>query len=115
MQTIPKKTTPKEDDINELKIIQNNSNSNNVKNLTIEDPENNLDYIKKLEFAPPTAIDIPHEQKLEENTVRSIENFSTGTRGSLCAEHFLRNDYYVIFLHRDTSKRPFTLDYELNR
>jgi len=52
--------------------------------------------------------------KLEENTVRSIENFSTGTRGSLCAEFFLEHGYYVIFLHRDNSKRPFTQKFELN-
>jgi phosphopantothenate-cysteine ligase len=45
--------------------------------------------------------------KLEKNTVRSIENFSTGKRGSLCAEEFLKNNYYLIFLHRDTSCLPF--------
>ena len=52
--------------------------------------------------------------KLEKNTVRSIENFSTGTRGALCAEYFLENDYYVIFLHRKSTKLPFLVDVELN-
>ena len=45
--------------------------------------------------------------KLEKNTVRSIENFSTGKRGALSAEEFLKNGYYVIFLHRDNSLLPF--------
>ena len=45
--------------------------------------------------------------KLEENTVRSIENFSTGKRGALCAEQFLLKDYYVVFLYRDGSMTPF--------
>lgn len=45
--------------------------------------------------------------KLEKNTVRSIENFSTGKRGALCAEEFLKKGYYVIFLHRDNSLLPF--------
>lgn len=44
---------------------------------------------------------------LEKNTVRSIENFSTGKRGSLCAEYFLKNDYIVIFFYRNTSLKPF--------
>ena len=30
--------------------------------------------------------------KLEKNTVRSIENFSTGKRGALCGEEFLKKD-----------------------
>jgi phosphopantothenate---cysteine ligase (ATP) len=45
--------------------------------------------------------------KLEKNTVRSIENFSTGKRGALCAEEFLKKGYYVIFLYRDNSLLPF--------
>lgn len=44
---------------------------------------------------------------LEKNTVRSIENFSTGRRGALSAEYFLKAGYCVIFLHRDTSLLPF--------
>jgi phosphopantothenate-cysteine ligase len=45
--------------------------------------------------------------KLEKNTVRSIENFSTGKRGALCAEEFLKNDYCVVFLYREGSHLPF--------
>jgi phosphopantothenate-cysteine ligase len=44
---------------------------------------------------------------LEKNTVRFLDNFSTGTRGSSSAEAFLDEGYAVIFLHRDTSLRPF--------
>ena len=33
---------------------------------------------------------------LEKNTVRSIENFSSGKRGALMTEYFLQNNYYVI-------------------
>jgi phosphopantothenate-cysteine ligase len=46
--------------------------------------------------------------KLEKNTVRSIENFSTGKRGSICCENFLQQGFYVIFLHRENSLKPFT-------
>ncbi len=45
--------------------------------------------------------------RLEKNTVRKISNFSTGTRGSLSAEYFLKNGYSVIFLHHEESKLPF--------
>ena len=52
--------------------------------------------------------------KLEKNTVRSIENFSTGKRGALCAEEFLKKGYKVIFLHRDNSLLPFNHHFNLN-
>lgn len=45
--------------------------------------------------------------RLEKNTVRMIENFSTGTRGALSAEFFLLNEYNVIFYYRDKSNLPF--------
>ena len=45
--------------------------------------------------------------KLEKNTVRSIENFSTGKRGALCCEEFLKSDYCVVFLYREGSHLPF--------
>lgn len=44
---------------------------------------------------------------LELNTVRFIDNFSSGTRGALCTEAFLRHDYAVVFLHRKGSNFPF--------
>jgi len=47
---------------------------------------------------------------LEKNTVRSIENFSTGTRGSRSAEYFLKKGYPVIFFYRSTSLKPFTIE-----
>ena len=47
---------------------------------------------------------------LEKNTVRSLENFSTGTRGARSAEHFLRNGHPVIFLHRKDSLQPFSVE-----
>jgi len=43
----------------------------------------------------------------EKNTVRFLDNFSHGTRGSASAEHFLANGYAVLFLHRSGSLRPF--------
>lgn len=48
---------------------------------------------------------------LENNTVRFIDNFSAGTRGSLSAECFLNAGYSVIFLYREFSLRPFSQHY----
>lgn len=45
---------------------------------------------------------------LEHNTVRFVDNFSAGTRGSASAEYFLEHDYAVIFMHRLKSLEPFT-------
>ncbi|XP_052253616.1 phosphopantothenate--cysteine ligase-like isoform X2 [Dreissena polymorpha] len=45
---------------------------------------------------------------LEGNTVRFIDNFSIGTRGSASAEYFLKHGYLVIFLHRARSLQPYT-------
>jgi phosphopantothenoylcysteine synthetase/decarboxylase len=44
---------------------------------------------------------------LERNTVRFIDNFSTGTRGACSAEQFLRAGYAVLFMHRRDSAFPF--------
>ena len=46
---------------------------------------------------------------MEKNTVRSVENFSTGTRGALSAEYFLKASpgIRVIYFHRQDCKRPF--------
>lgn len=51
---------------------------------------------------------------LEKNTVRLIENFSTGLRGSQLAEHYLRKGWAVVFLYRDRSVLPFTNALTLN-
>lgn len=45
---------------------------------------------------------------LEHNTVRFVDNFSAGSRGSASAEYFLENGYAVIFLFRSKSLEPFT-------
>eukprot|EP01126_Amoeba_proteus_P038920 TRINITY_DN407_c0_g2_i1.p1 TRINITY_DN407_c0_g2~~TRINITY_DN407_c0_g2_i1.p1 ORF type:complete len:346 (+),score=52.37 TRINITY_DN407_c0_g2_i1:123-1160(+) len=44
---------------------------------------------------------------LEKNTVRYIDNFSSGNRGAASAEYFLQHDYSVIFLYRKRSSQPF--------
>lgn len=44
---------------------------------------------------------------MEHNTVRFIDNFSAGTRGSASAEAFLDHGYAVIFLYRLKSLEPF--------
>ena len=44
----------------------------------------------------------------EKNTVRFIDNFSQGTRGSASTEHFLKdNQCSVIFLYRASTLQPF--------
>eukprot|EP00735_Rhodelphis_limneticus_P011106 TRINITY_DN4165_c0_g1::TRINITY_DN4165_c0_g1_i1::g.2038::m.2038 TRINITY_DN4165_c0_g1::TRINITY_DN4165_c0_g1_i1::g.2038 ORF type:complete len:364 (+),score=91.37,sp/Q9LZM3/PPCS2_ARATH/49.25/8e-79,DFP/PF04127.10/2.1e-06,DFP/PF04127.10/2.8e-10,Arch_ATPase/PF01637.13/0.41,Arch_ATPase/PF01637.13/1.1e+03,NAD_binding_10/PF13460.1/0.26,NAD_binding_10/PF13460.1/5.4e+03 TRINITY_DN4165_c0_g1_i1:46-1137(+) len=45
---------------------------------------------------------------LEKNTVRFIDNFSNGMRGSASAEQFLERGYAVIFLHRRFSLEPYS-------
>lgn len=45
---------------------------------------------------------------LEKNTVRFIDNFSGGNRGSSSAEYFLTHGYSVLFLHRKNSLKPFS-------
>lgn len=46
---------------------------------------------------------------LERSTVRFIDNFSTGTRGALCAEQFLQPAtlYAVVFVTRAGTAQPF--------
>lgn len=45
---------------------------------------------------------------MEHNTVRYVDNFSAGTRGSASAEYFLQAGYAVIFLFRQKSLEPFS-------
>lgn len=53
---------------------------------------------------------------LEKNTVRSVENFSTGIRGSRSAEYFLKKGYPVIFFNRSTSIKPFAIElHDINK
>ncbi|KAJ2799579.1 Phosphopantothenate--cysteine ligase cab2 [Coemansia furcata] len=51
---------------------------------------------------------------LENNTVRFVDNFSAGTRGSSSAEQFLAQGYAVIFLYREHSLQPFNRNYSHN-
>jgi len=44
---------------------------------------------------------------LELNTVRFVDNFSSGARGSASAEHFLKQGWAVVFLFRSGSLQPF--------
>ncbi|ORY41006.1 putative phosphopantothenoylcysteine synthetase [Rhizoclosmatium globosum] len=48
---------------------------------------------------------------LEAQTVRFIDNFSAGTRGSISTEYFLEHGYAVIFLHRQYSLLPYSRHY----
>ncbi|KAJ2848050.1 Phosphopantothenate--cysteine ligase cab2 [Coemansia brasiliensis] len=52
---------------------------------------------------------------LENNTVRFVDNFSAGTRGSASAEQFLSLGYLVIFLYRENSLQPFNRHYTHNQ
>lgn len=45
---------------------------------------------------------------LEHNTVRFVDNFSAGTRGSASTEYFLEQGYAVIFMYRQKSLEPYT-------
>lgn len=44
---------------------------------------------------------------LEKNTVRFIDNFSGGSRGSISTEIYLEHGYAVIFLYRKSTFQPF--------
>ncbi|RKO97255.1 hypothetical protein CXG81DRAFT_2114, partial [Caulochytrium protostelioides] len=48
---------------------------------------------------------------LERQTVRFLDNFSAGTRGSASAEYFLERGYRVVFFHRQFSLAPYTRHY----
>ena len=52
---------------------------------------------------------------LESNTVRFLDNFSAGTRGSASAEYFLKAGYAVIFLHRQFSLEPWTRQFHSSK
>ncbi|CAF3057782.1 unnamed protein product [Rotaria sp. Silwood2] len=44
---------------------------------------------------------------LEKNTVRFIDNFSTGRRGAASVEYFLEQNYIVLFFYRLSSTLPY--------
>ena len=47
---------------------------------------------------------------LEKNAVRSVENFSKGTRGARSAEQFIKAGLPVIFFHRKNTLQPFSVE-----
>ncbi|XP_067143279.1 phosphopantothenate--cysteine ligase [Centruroides vittatus] len=51
---------------------------------------------------------------LEHNTVRFVDNFSAGNRGSASAEYFLKSGYAIIFLYRRKSLQPFARHFPAN-
>eukprot|EP01091_Cochliopodium_minus_P003417 TRINITY_DN132_c0_g1_i1.p1 TRINITY_DN132_c0_g1~~TRINITY_DN132_c0_g1_i1.p1 ORF type:complete len:352 (+),score=84.91 TRINITY_DN132_c0_g1_i1:39-1058(+) len=59
---------------------------------------------KKIAFVTSGGTTVP----IEKNTVRFLDNFSGGSRGSTSTEYFLKKDYAVIFLFRKNSLQPFS-------
>jgi phosphopantothenate---cysteine ligase (ATP) len=51
---------------------------------------------------------------LEKRSVRFLENFSTGLRGSLLAESLLKKGEPVIFFYRDKTHLPFSGGIKIN-
>lgn len=66
--------------------------------------QNNVAFFPLNEYFQSGGTTVP----LEHNTVRFVDNFSAGTRGSASAEYFLDHGYAVIFMHRLKSLEPFT-------
>ncbi|XP_072756674.1 phosphopantothenate--cysteine ligase [Anoplolepis gracilipes] len=64
----------------------------------------NLDEGNKVVLVTSGGTTVP----LEHNTVRFVDNFSAGTRGSVSAEYFLEHGYAVIFMYRVKSLEPFS-------
>ena len=66
---------------------------------------------KQIVFITSGGTSVP----LEQNTVRSVENFSTGTRGSRSAEYFLKAGHPVVFFYREGSICPFSIEIQSQR
>lgn len=66
--------------------------------------ERQLKKDKKVVLVTSGGTTIP----LEHNTVRFVDNFSAGTRGSVSTEYFLEKGYAVIFMYRLNSLEPFS-------
>lgn len=49
---------------------------------------------------------------LEQNTVRFLDNFSTGSRGARSCEYFLEKGHTVYFMHRKGSIKPYSFSYD---
>ncbi|EMR10751.1 hypothetical protein PNEG_00900 [Pneumocystis murina B123] len=52
---------------------------------------------------------------LETQTVRFLDNFSAGTRGSASAEYFIKYGYSVVFLYRQHTLLPYSRCYFHNK
>lgn len=84
--------TPKPSDID--------GNENLIKKFTEQHAKNNT----KIALVTSGGTTVP----LEHNTVRFVDNFSAGSRGSISTEYFLDNGYAVIFMYRLKSLEPYS-------
>jgi len=66
--------------------------------------EDNKKMNRRIAFVTSGGTTVP----LEKNTVRFIDNFSGGGRGSSSAEYFIEKGYAVIFLFRKNSLQPYS-------
>lgn len=85
----------------------------------IQDPPNNLpevdvkvkEFISSLTHVDNSKLVVVTSggtvAPLEKKTIRFVDNFSAGTRGSVSTEYFLENGYHVLFLFRENSLQPF--------
>ena len=73
-------------------------------NLQLQQFTSSLPKTTKIALVTAGGTQVP----LEKRQVRCIENFSTGRRGATSVEYFLKNDYHVIYLHREGCVFPFT-------
>lgn len=64
----------------------------------------NHSSLRRLALVTSGGTTVPFEM----NTVRFLDNFSTGTRGATCCEQLLHRGYAVVLLHRAGSAFPFT-------
>jgi len=64
----------------------------------------NMNIKRRIAFVTSGGTTVP----LEKNTVRFIDNFSGGGRGSASTEYFIEHGYAVIFLYRKNSLQPYS-------
>eukprot|EP00924_Labyrinthula_sp_SR-Ha-C_P000897 snap_masked-scaffold_7-processed-gene-7.12-mRNA-1 protein AED:0.18 eAED:0.18 QI:0/-1/0/1/-1/1/1/0/292 len=89
---------------NELEEILSECNKESFATLKVQ-LENflSLHKDKKIVLVSSGGTTVP----LERNTVRFLDNFSSGTRGARSVEYFLKKGFAVVFLNRPSSARPF--------
>nr|XP_027206335.1 uncharacterized protein C4B3.18-like [Dermatophagoides pteronyssinus] len=87
--------------------LQRPKNLNEIRNRTEKFCQENSD--RKIVLITSGGTTVP----MEHNTVRFIDNFSAGTRGSASAEYFFdTNQYAIIFLYRHKSLEPFARHFD---